>query len=225
MRVSMWQDGAVTPTHRPGPEELDVRVVADAQTLKALADPLRLALLAALMRRGPAGLRIMSVKELAAEISEPQTKLYRHMKLLEATGLIRVAETRVVSGILEQRYQARQTDLRFGRDLLHEQGTADEAAVVLAAMFDAYRDRLFATYRDHAAASGAGRPWERYREPLLGIGEMVVSPARAAELRGQLRQLIDDLNEPAAHDPDSVEVSAMIAFYARPVPPKDGHSS
>ena len=65
--------------------------------------------------------RVMSVKELAAELGEPQTKLYRHVKQLESTGLIRVAASRLVSGILEQRYQACQTDLRLGPGLMRDE--------------------------------------------------------------------------------------------------------
>src|SRR5580698_2917994 len=78
-----------------------VRTVDSVAALKAMADPTRLAILAALMRTRD--LPVMSVKELAAELGEPQTKLYRHVRQLEAAGLIRVASTRMVSGILEQR--------------------------------------------------------------------------------------------------------------------------
>src|SRR5690242_6610077 len=80
-----------------------------------MADPIRLAILAALMK-SRRNLPVMSVKELAAELGEPQTKLYRHVRQLEAAGLIRVASTRMVSGILEQRYQASQRDLAQAED-------------------------------------------------------------------------------------------------------------
>src|SRR5580693_6695424 len=69
-----------------------VRTVDSVAALKAMADPTRLAILAALMRTRD--LPVMSVKELAAELGEPQTKLYRHVRQLEAAGLIRVASTR-----------------------------------------------------------------------------------------------------------------------------------
>ena len=59
------------------PEAAGIRDVADVETLKALADPLRLAILAALMQGPAAQPRVMSVKELATELGEPQTKLYR----------------------------------------------------------------------------------------------------------------------------------------------------
>jgi predicted ArsR family transcriptional regulator len=92
----------------------------------------------------------MSVKELAAELDEPQTKLYRHVRQLEAVGLIKVASTRMVSGILEQRYQACQQDLSFERGFLHEH--ADESEVAMQALLDRYRDGFFAAFR----ASKAG---------------------------------------------------------------------
>src|SRR5215475_8348684 len=96
----------------PGHEPLAVRSVASVDMLRALADPTRLAILSALMERQDE-LPVMSVKELAARLGEPQTKLYRHVRQLEAAGLIRVASTRLVSGIVEQRYQASQRDLMF----------------------------------------------------------------------------------------------------------------
>src|ERR1039457_5760397 len=94
-----------------------VRTVDTSDALKAMADPTRLAILAALMKSRH-DLPVMSVKELAAELGEPQTKLYRHVRQLEAAGLIKVASTRMVSGILEQRYQACQQDLMLGRGFL-----------------------------------------------------------------------------------------------------------
>lgn len=45
------------------------------------------------------------MKKLAKHLGEPQAKLYQHVKQLEAAGLIEVAATRMVSGILEQRYR------------------------------------------------------------------------------------------------------------------------
>jgi DNA-binding transcriptional ArsR family regulator len=87
--------------------------IDSVEGLRALADPVRLAILSALEARGPDDeFPVMSVKEMAQRLAEPQTKLYRHVKQLEAAGLIEVAATRMVSGILEQRYRARQRDLR-----------------------------------------------------------------------------------------------------------------
>ncbi len=80
MNVSMWQDVAMEqPTAQAPPaaetEPLAVRTVDDVDVLKAMADPTRMAILAALMK-SRRDLPVMSVKELAAELREPQTKLY-----------------------------------------------------------------------------------------------------------------------------------------------------
>src|SRR5947209_18652343 len=75
---------------------VEERTITDLETLRVLADPLRLSIIgafpSAVGRRRP-----MSVKEIAERIDEGQTKLYRHVKKLEDVGLIYVAETRVVS--------------------------------------------------------------------------------------------------------------------------------
>src|SRR5258708_1399774 len=57
-----------------------VRQVTDVDTIKALADPTRIAILRALMVSEAGAARVMSAKELAEELGEPQTKLYRHLK-------------------------------------------------------------------------------------------------------------------------------------------------
>src|SRR5580692_12482661 len=111
-------------------EEPGVREIDSVEGLRALADPVRLAILSALDTRVPDGaLPVMSVKELAQHLGEPQTKLYRHVKQLEAAGLIEVAATRVVSGIVEQRYRASQRDLtiRAPGGLLKDPDRASDA--------------------------------------------------------------------------------------------------
>ena len=72
---------------------LETRVVADAAALKALADPIRLQMLE-LLAKDPS--RTWTVKEIAAQMGQPVTRLYHHMKLLEATHLVIDAETRIV---------------------------------------------------------------------------------------------------------------------------------
>src|ERR1700751_22963 len=123
-------------------EQPGVREIDSVEELRALADPVRLAILSALDTRGPDGeLPIMSVKELAQHLGEPQTKLYRHVKQLEAAGLIEVAATRMVSGILEQRYRARQRALRLSAALFRQH--ADETEAALRSAFDAFLTGVF----------------------------------------------------------------------------------
>ncbi len=185
-----------------------VRAVTDVATLKALADPLRLAILTALMRTSS---RIMSVKELAAELGEPQTKLYRHVKQLESAGLIRVAASRLVSGILEQRYQACQTDLRLGPGFMRDDAEADDSAALVAAVLDQYRERFFAA---RAAAPGQDQPGPSFRRPVMSMAGTRVSQARAAAIRDRLQEIIDELDQPDDEAEDSVPVDVLIGFFS-----------
>ncbi|MBX6342634.1 MAG: helix-turn-helix transcriptional regulator [Thermomicrobiaceae bacterium] len=86
--------------HEPAGAAPDVFVIRDLETLRAVSDPLRLRLFE-LLRGGP-----RTVKQLAAALDLPPTRLYYHVGQLEAHGLVRVVDTRVVSGIIEKRYQA-----------------------------------------------------------------------------------------------------------------------
>lgn len=207
------EDGAAAP---------GVRWVEDAATFKAMSDPVRLAILRLMMASGRAvDLRHWSVKELAAELGEPQTKLYRHVKQLEEIGLIRVAETRLVSGIVEQRYAAAQTSLEIPRSFIENSASQDETADLFAAGIDAYR-------RDLLSAARSGRldlkaepaPGASYGRPLLMFGDIRLSPARAGEFRDRLAAVLDEFVGsdgllPPYAEADGVELSVLIGCYQR----------
>ncbi len=197
-------------------EPPEVRTVDNVAVLKAMADPTRFAILAALMRTSD--LPVMSVKELAAELGEPQTKLYRHVRQLEAAGLIKVASTRMVSGILEQRYQACQRDLTFARGLVTE--NSDESERVLRTVLpDRHRDDFFAAARAGRLAWGEAAAGESYRKPLLHMSDLKVSPAKAAEVRDQIEEILDSLQD--AEDKDGVTLNLFVSFYV-PTDPDPG---
>ena len=174
-------------------------MVGDVETLKALADPTRMAILSVLTRS--ADLPVMSVKEVAAELGEPPTKLYRHVRQLEEAGLIRVAATRMVSGILEQRYQACLRDLRFSPGMLRDH--LDEAEVALQMVLDHFRDGVLeATSR------------ESERRPTLIMWEGAIAPAAADELKRRLQGL-NDWVEQLPEDPAGVAASLLIGLYTQ----------
>ncbi len=99
-----------------------VRVIDDLETLRLLTQSLRLRIVEAL-RAAPDPL---AVKDLAEILSTSQTKLYYHVKLLEEAGLIRIAATRLVSGITEKRYEAATYRLSVDRALLSPGTSGDE---------------------------------------------------------------------------------------------------
>ena len=77
---------------------LDVKVIEDLATLRLLSDPLRLRLIEEL------GVQPTTVKALARAMGMKPNRLYYHVNLLEQHGLVRVTQTRIVSGIVERTY-------------------------------------------------------------------------------------------------------------------------
>jgi DNA-binding transcriptional ArsR family regulator len=192
-------------------EVRDVRIVEDVETLKALSDPLRLSILQTM---SAAEGRAWTAKELARELGEPQTKLYRHLKHLEEASLIQVAETRVVSGIVEQRYVAAQRRIQLSSDFVS--GTATKSSAGREVAFDLVRTALTSFERDLAQALRAGRvrldDADESRRPLVAMADFRMSVARAEQYLGRLRQLLDDLDsEP--EDPDGVPVHVLFSLY------------
>jgi len=192
---------------------LRTRVIDDVATLRVLSEPLRFAVLRTLMADIETVPPVMSAKDLAAALGEPQTKLYRHLKQLEEAGLIHVAETRVVSGILEQRYRASQVNLTLSRDLLSDPSTGSEFTGAIGAAMDDFRDDLLTRMRtgEIDAASPADQP--------SGLGLVLqtmpaarIAKPRAVEFRRRLAELFEEYGGP--DDAEGVRVHALICWYA-----------
>jgi DNA-binding transcriptional ArsR family regulator len=221
--ASMWQDvnvsdeqklepgadGASSPSQPPVPDSAQVEI------FKALAAPTRLRIMYAL-EVGDTKRRVMSVKELAEELGEPQTRLYRHVKVLESAGLIEVAATRMVSGILEQRYRVKASDLELGPDFVRAAPDAAEAAV--NTMMLMFSQQFFAAYREGRIPEADFPEDEAYRRPKLMVLSGRLSPARATSIRNELEKLTDELSE--SDDADAVPVNILIGFYSPSQPDK-----
>src|SRR4051794_1003659 len=173
------EDLELHPEFRPDP----VRSIGDPETLRALGDPTRMRILETMVQRqDPA----WSVKELAAALGVPQTRLYHHVEQLLAHDLVRAVERRVVSGIIETRYRV--TALRFQLDRQMFAGEGPPAEILhdtLVAVFDTARDEVEQAL--HAVTSGGpGEPDDRM---LVTRGLARLTRERAAELRRRLVEL------------------------------------
>jgi|HubBroStandDraft_5_1064220.scaffolds.fasta_scaffold27876_2 DNA-binding transcriptional ArsR family regulator len=212
----MWQDGSVSESRPDQPaqptdaEPLAIRMISDVESIRAMADPTRLAILFALMQPRHGDLLVLSAKDLAAQLGQPQTKLYRHLRQLESAGLIRVAATRVVSGILEQRYQACQRDVEFRSGFLRQH--ADESEAVMAAIMNNFRDGFLTVFRGTDEAPDASAEPE-IRKPKLLVLDVRVSEATAARVRSSLSDLSEQVTKLAEEDPDGVPIHVLAAYY------------
>jgi hypothetical protein len=121
-----------------------------------------------------------------------------------AGRLIEVAATRMVSGTLEQRYRARQNDLRLSAALFRQHTDESEAAVRTA--FDTF----LADFFDQARKEGW--PDEGPDKPILVVFDDQVSPASAERIRARLAELKQALAEAELGD---VQLNVALGFYQR----------
>jgi DNA-binding transcriptional ArsR family regulator len=172
----------------------DLLVINDLETLKVAADPLRLSIIN-LLRAEP-----RTAKGLAKALDLPQTKLYYHISLLEQHGLVRVTETRLVSGIMEKRYQATASRLTVGRALFEpspgepasEESREAYLQVFLSAVLDYTRDDMLRSLRAGLADLSDDAPPER----ALHVGRrwFWLTPEQAGAFTERINALMDEFD-------------------------------
>lgn len=194
-------------TARELPEPAPEMVIGDVDQLKAISDPLRLQLLERIAddpRRG------WTAKELAEDLETKQTKLYHHLALLEERGFIRVAATRVVSGIQEKRYQATARSFRVDRSLLTGGGGDVALSGAIDAIFEKARGEILAGLRSGAINLDPKDP-KRHR---MGVWASHARLSRANVKK--VMRLVEKLAEAGeADDPDGSEYGLLVGFYPR----------
>lgn len=205
----------------------ELYVVRDQETLRLLSDPLRTRIIAALQERA------LTAKELAPLLGVPQTRLYHHLHKLTEAGLIRIVETRQVSGITERRYRTRAYRFTVARSLFEpiddETGERLEAAGrldprVAGEAFDLFLDMVL----DGAKATMRRAVREGYADPskgeavedgglILGRVWAWLAPQDLAEVAEAVRRLLDklhDLNDP--EHPEAKPYEMLVSFAAMP---------
>jgi DNA-binding transcriptional ArsR family regulator len=186
----------------------DVLVVSDLEMLRLVSDPFRIQLLE-LLRERPT-----TVKELAASLGVPPTRIYYHINLLEEHGLIRVASSRLVSGIVEKRYEVTASRLSVDRALLSpgeeaESGLETHLAFVLdeskAEVARAFRAGLIDA-SSHSIADGGlvlGRVW------------LSLTQEQADEMDRRLSAILDEYKSTSGEpeDGDQRPYEFLIGLY------------
>ena len=165
------------------PEEtLEIR---DLATLKVMADSQRMEIVD-LLRRKPA-----TVKEIAEEIGVPPKSLYYHVNLLEKHGLIRVVETRLVSGIAEKRYRATAYLFQF-IDAEPSPGMTRKRAAVdaVASMFAITEDEMRISIESQLVRTDDRQEDDQY--PFLQWNLLDLSQDEALDLGRRLGALLDE---------------------------------
>jgi DNA-binding transcriptional ArsR family regulator len=192
------------------------RRISSAETLRAISDPTRMRLMEVMVQRQDPP---WSVKELAAALGVPQTRLYHHIDQLFAHDIVRPVERRVVSGIIETRYRV--TALSFQLDRRLFEGGSDEPARMLhdtlVAVFDTARDEIEAAMRS-GAVDPSGGDEDRV---LVSRGLARLTPERAAEYRRRLVALAEEFGDQDEGTPGTRPWGTVLAVYPLPTQAKE----
>ena len=100
-------------------EELIIR---DVETMKVIADGLRLKLVKAMQQP-------TTVKAIAAALNMPPSKLYYHVNMMEKHGLIQVVGLNLESGIVEKQYQVTARRFKIQNPILMGESLEKDTAV------------------------------------------------------------------------------------------------
>ena len=185
---------------------LPTLILSDLDVVRALTDPLRLRIIEALIKEP------RSVKNIAKEIGVGTTKLYYHIGQLEERGLIRVVDSRVVSGIIEKIYRAAALSYQIDRSLLSffgDDAHSTDLEALLTMVFDATKEDV----RRGVQAGTLPLNTPDRIPSLITRGNSSLSPERAREFMTRLRALLQEFSVDAPAQPDDTTYTLTIAFY------------
>ena len=199
-------------------EPAEEMVIGNLETLKAIADPLRIRVLEAFAKTP------RTVKQAAADLKLPATKLYYHVNVLEEHGLLRVVGTRVVSGIIEKTYRTAakriHSDARLFTLTTGERGEVPDT--LLRVVLDTTRADLEREIQAGRLDPAPDAPITR--SAFIARGLRPLPPDQAQELARRLSQLLDEFgaSEAAEGGENRVYSLTLVLFpMAHPGPAEE----
>lgn len=182
--------------------------IQSLDTLKVFSDPLRQQIIEALLDSAK------TVKQVASMLHLPPTKLYYHINLLEAHHLIRVTETRVVSGIIEKQYRAAAKSFYIQRSLLSP-GQTDESGdgvdTALNAFFTPVRGEIQRSVQAGVIDMSDDAPLARRLRMWRAMSRM--SDADAEVFYKRLEALVEEFDTLDTHDEEQCVYNLLVVIY------------
>lgn len=170
--------------------------------LKLLSDPLKLQLVKSFAEKAK------TTKQVADELGQNITKLYRHVDALHAAGLITIEEQTKKRGTVERTFRA--VAERFETDpslFNNSEGAVAESGKVIREMFRATEEEIL---------SAPPKDAKEAEEALFARLRCKLSKQRAAELRQKLMEWVEEFSaeeDEAEGGEETEERAALIAFY------------
>jgi len=160
-------------------QQAELRTLEDLQQVRALADPLRMKILGALMVE-------RTTKQVADLLREKPTRLYHHVDALERAGLVQLTRTQQKRGTVEKYYRsvARRFEARVS--------TAEKSGEANEAMHDLMGATLTTTASELRALLGRGGGAGRLKkEGLLAFLEIHATSREIADARRRMQKVLE----------------------------------
>lgn len=187
--------------------------VGDLETLRALADPLRIQILELLESQ------TLTVKQVAEKLGLAPSKLYYHFGTLEKLGLIEVAETRMVANMVEKTYASAANGLDVDPSLFRFSKESDNEpfSILLASTIDATREDMIRSLQARQFQLEQGAE-EKERRLIINRIVSRVPEKRIPEFQERLVKLLrefeaEDKTAKSTDQPYAMTVAFYPSFY------------
>lgn len=176
---------------------LETYRVTELEQVRLLADPLKLRIIQC-FAEGP-----RTTREVADQLGENLTRLYRHVDALLDAGLIEITAERQKRGAVERTFQAIAQRYEVDRSLF----TVDGGNEAVREIFRAGEEELM-------AALDEGND---DLEPLCMRLQIKASPTQLRQLRDKLEDWLECAqDDDGKRDDATATAGALVAFYALP---------
>jgi DNA-binding transcriptional ArsR family regulator len=181
--------------------------ITDLETLKVISDPLRLNILQIV---GEANKRdeLCSVKQISEQLEMPPAKLYYHVRMLEKHNLLLVAETRLVSGIVEKLYRVQALQIMVSNELFALQESGDSLSTMFAGLFYAAQKEIQRNLQKY--------PTDALQKHLsIASHRLDLTPARLEELIRRMENLLKEYTDtPETQEEEKADrYNLLFALY------------
>jgi DNA-binding transcriptional ArsR family regulator len=190
--------------------------ITDLETLKVVSDPLRMQILDRIGLANQVG-ELRTVKQLAEEVDTPASKLYYHINMLEKHGLITIADTQIVSGIIEKHYQVTAHSITIDRELFDAGVSRDDKAAAIMSLLDSTLDTTRADMLkfvralvadDETVKKFSGQRGQITRESAR------ITLAQAEEFNNRLLALMEEFHNMSAPKGEEAHIFGYtVVFY------------
>lgn len=194
-------------------EQAEEFIIQDLETLKVVADPLRLQIVELVFDQPS------TVKRIAKQLDLTPSKLYYHMNLLEKHGLIQIASKRIVSGIVEKSYIAAARNIRVMKGLLNPQQTSPTAKQggSVSLFVDAILDDTKLDIQRNAEAEVIDLSGQTPAHSLrISRSTSRLTEAQALEFQERLRGLVEEFMGYKADNANADEQGYALVFAMYP---------